>query len=159
MRNNNGKKHTQILTCVLTTVHKFMHAQAHTCAPTDRQTHVRTHKHAHAQVPIIQEALLYDIRRGPHSIGAHVRDAAAYVCWAFARAYEPHLLAGHVTQFASTLLTVACYDREINCRRCGGGMRQGGGAGGPGQGCGQYEKKVYRGIQRLDKEASGQQPR
>ncbi|KAF5833815.1 armadillo-type protein [Dunaliella salina] len=68
-------------------------------------------------VPIIQEALLYDIRRGPHSIGAHVRDAAAYVCWAFARAYEPHLLAGHVNQFASTLLTVACYDREINCRR------------------------------------------
>uniref|UniRef100_A0A7S3QWP0 Tubulin-specific chaperone D n=1 Tax=Dunaliella tertiolecta TaxID=3047 RepID=A0A7S3QWP0_DUNTE len=68
-------------------------------------------------VPIIQEALLYDIRRGPHSIGAHVRDAAAYVCWAFARAYEPHLLAGHVDQFASTLLTVACYDREINCRR------------------------------------------
>eukprot|EP00967_Tisochrysis_lutea_P059422 scaffold75744_cov21-Tisochrysis_lutea.AAC.9 len=57
--------------------------------------------------------------RGPHSIGAHVRDAAAYVCWAFARAYEPHLLAGHVDQFASTLLTVACYDREINCRRWG----------------------------------------
>jgi len=69
-------------------------------------------------VATIQAALLYDVRRGPHSIGAHVRDAAAYVCWAFARAYEPHLLANHVNQLAATLLTVACYDREINCRRC-----------------------------------------
>jgi hypothetical protein len=43
--------------------------------------------------------------------GAHVRDAAAYVCWAFARAYEPELLAPHVEVLASTLLTVACYDR------------------------------------------------
>ena len=42
--------------------------------------------------PIIQRALAFDVRRGPHSIGAHVRDAAAYVCWACARAYEPSLL-------------------------------------------------------------------
>lgn len=26
------------------------------------------------------------------SVGAHVRDAAAYVCWAFARAYSPEAL-------------------------------------------------------------------
>ncbi|KAG2492086.1 hypothetical protein HYH03_009582 [Edaphochlamys debaryana] len=70
-----------------------------------------------AIIPLVREALHYDVRRGPHSIGAHVRDAAAYVCWAFARAYEPQLLEGSVTLLASSLLTIACYDREVNCRR------------------------------------------
>lgn len=32
-------------------------------------------------VPHVAAALCYDVRRGPHSVGAHVRDAAAYVCW------------------------------------------------------------------------------
>ena len=67
--------------------------------------------------PIVQRALQYDIRRGPHSIGTHVRDAAAYVCWACSRAYEPHLMEGSVQVLASSLLVVACFDREINCRR------------------------------------------
>ncbi|KAK1272673.1 hypothetical protein QJS04_geneDACA012360 [Acorus gramineus] len=38
-------------------------------------------------VPLAVKALHYDVRKGPHSIGSHVRDAAAYVCWAFGRAY------------------------------------------------------------------------
>ncbi len=62
------------------------------------------------------QALTYDVRRGPHSIGAHVRDAAAYVCWAFARAYAPEVVAGSVHALACTLLTVACYDREVRGR-------------------------------------------
>lgn len=37
-------------------------------------------------IPVISKALLYDERRGAHSVGSHVRDAACYVCWAFARA-------------------------------------------------------------------------
>lgn len=68
-------------------------------------------------VPLIVEALHYDVRRGSHSIGAHVRDAAAYVCWAFARAYSPALMQEHLTRLAPSLLTIACYDREVNCRR------------------------------------------
>lgn len=40
-------------------------------------------------VPIIVKALNFDEKRGNFSVGAHVRDAACYVCWAFARAYEP----------------------------------------------------------------------
>ena len=32
--------------------------------------------------------------------GAHVRDAACYVCWAFARAYEPRELEAHVQRLA-----------------------------------------------------------
>ncbi|KAJ7541816.1 hypothetical protein O6H91_10G078100 [Diphasiastrum complanatum] len=68
-------------------------------------------------VPVIIQALHYDVRRGPHSVGAHVRDAAAYVCWAFARAYSPLLMRDHFKQLAPSLLAISCYDREVNCRR------------------------------------------
>lgn len=68
-------------------------------------------------VPVVAKALHYDIRRGPHSVGAHVRDAAAYVCWAFGRAYYHTDMRNVLEQLAPHLLTVACYDREVNCRR------------------------------------------
>ena len=68
-------------------------------------------------VPRCMDALIYDVRRGAHSIGAHVRDAAAYVCWAFARAYEPGVFEPFVDQLAPRLLMISCFDREVNCRR------------------------------------------
>ncbi|KAL9429999.1 hypothetical protein AB3S75_025391 [Citrus x aurantiifolia] len=68
-------------------------------------------------VPVIVKALHYDIRRGSHSVGSHVRDAAAYVCWAFGRAYCHTDMRNILEQIAPHLLTVACYDREVNCRR------------------------------------------
>ncbi|KAF4384712.1 hypothetical protein F8388_004019 [Cannabis sativa] len=68
-------------------------------------------------VPVVAKALHYDIRRGPHSVGSHVRDAAAYVCWAFGRAYYHSDMRNILDQLAPHLLTVACYDREVNCRR------------------------------------------
>jgi len=68
-------------------------------------------------IPLVVEALTYDVRRGPHSVGSHVRDAACYVCWAFARAYAPDVLTPYVNEIAPTLLMVACFDREVNCRR------------------------------------------
>lgn len=68
-------------------------------------------------VPYVVKALHYDIRRGPHSVGSHVRDAAAYVCWAFGRAYYHVDMRYVLEQLAPHLLTVACYDREVNCRR------------------------------------------
>ncbi|KAL2632493.1 hypothetical protein R1flu_003972 [Riccia fluitans] len=68
-------------------------------------------------VPVIIKALHYDVRKGPHSVGSHVRDAAAYVCWAFARAYSSTLMKNHFQKLAPALLTIACYDREVNCRR------------------------------------------
>ena len=51
-------------------------------------------------VPVILKALLYDEKRGNFSVGANVRDAACYVCWAFARAYDPEELLPHVNQIA-----------------------------------------------------------
>ena len=55
----------------------------------------RTHaipQHVRFQVvPHILAGLVYDQRKGNFSIGSHIRDAACYVCWAFARAYEPQV--------------------------------------------------------------------
>ena len=46
-----------------------------------------------------------------------MRDAAAFVCWALARAYSGREVAGAVATLAPALLAAAAYDREVNCRR------------------------------------------
>ncbi|CAG01098.1 unnamed protein product, partial [Tetraodon nigroviridis] len=68
-------------------------------------------------VPLIVKSLKYEEKRGACSIGANVRDAACYVCWSFARAYEPKELEPFVSQIASALLITTVFDRNINCRR------------------------------------------
>ncbi|KAJ7989966.1 hypothetical protein DPEC_G00309950 [Dallia pectoralis] len=68
-------------------------------------------------VPLILKALVYDEKRGACSVGSNVRDAACYVCWAFARAYDPTELKPYVTQIACALVITAVFDRNINCRR------------------------------------------
>ena len=70
-----------------------------------------------ASVTAVEKALVYDERRGSASVGSHVRDAACYVCWGFARAYEPSLLAPFLKRLAVALLQTALFDREVNCRR------------------------------------------
>ena len=68
-------------------------------------------------LPHIQTALVYDEKKGSFSVGSHIRDAACYVCWAFARAYDPLVLQSHVADIARGLLIVTVFDREVNCRR------------------------------------------
>ncbi|XP_077829549.1 tubulin-specific chaperone D isoform X10 [Macaca mulatta] len=68
-------------------------------------------------VAVILKALTYDEKRGSCSVGTNVRDAACYVCWAFARAYEPQELKPFVTAISSALVIAAVFDRDINCRR------------------------------------------
>ncbi|KAI9142406.1 armadillo-type protein [Paraphysoderma sedebokerense] len=63
------------------------------------------------------KAINFDVRRGSHSIGAHVRDAACYVCWSFARAYAPEIMRPFVQQLSNALVVVSVYDREVNIRR------------------------------------------
>lgn len=53
-----------------------------------------------AVVPVVLKALTYDEKKGYFSIGAHVRDAACYVCWAFARAYNPEDIVPYVNQIS-----------------------------------------------------------
>lgn len=68
-------------------------------------------------VPVLEKALVYDINLGNHSVGSHVRDAACYVVWSFARAYEPDIMRPHVMTLASKLINISLFDREVNCRR------------------------------------------
>ncbi|TRM60520.1 armadillo-type protein [Schizophyllum amplum] len=65
----------------------------------------------------LDKALYFDLRKGAHSVGSNVRDAAAYVLWALARAHDAALLAPHALALARSLVTVAVYDREISIRR------------------------------------------
>ncbi|KAB2594712.1 tubulin-folding cofactor D [Pyrus ussuriensis x Pyrus communis] len=61
--------------------------------------------------------VLFKPEKDRHSIGSHVRDAAAYVCWAFGHAYYHTDMRNIPHQLAPYILTLACYDREVNCRR------------------------------------------
>ena len=65
-------------------------------------------------------ALAYDVRRGGSGVGvgAHVRDAGAYVAWALARAgLAREDLAALAAPLGAPLAAAAAFDREVNCRR------------------------------------------
>lgn len=68
-------------------------------------------------MPWLFEALFFDIRKGSHSIGSKVRDAAAYVAWALAKHVSPANLQPYATSLAKKLVTVALCDREVHIRR------------------------------------------
>lgn len=61
--------------------------------------------------PKISNALLYDINKGSFSIGAHVRDAACYICWACSRSFDAEIMSPFMSQLAPILITTACLDR------------------------------------------------
>jgi hypothetical protein len=73
------------------------------------------HKKQLADVP--KQALTFDVRRGAHSIGSNVRDAAAYLIWSLARSGSPDDIRPFATDIAVKLAAVACYDREVTIRR------------------------------------------
>ena len=66
---------------------------------------------------IALQALYFDIRKGAHSVGSNVRDAACYVLWSLARAQRPAVLAPYADNLSRRLVTVALFDREIHIRR------------------------------------------
>ena len=61
--------------------------------------------------------MYFDLRKGAHSIGSNVRDAASYALWALARSQNHSALIPHANNLAQRLATVALYDREIHIRR------------------------------------------
>ncbi|KAI0754966.1 ARM repeat-containing protein [Daedaleopsis nitida] len=65
----------------------------------------------------LHKALYFDIRKGAHSIGSNVRDAASYVLWSLARAQSVEALQPHALELARRLVTVSLFDREIHIRR------------------------------------------
>lgn len=76
-------------------------------------------------VPIIIKALVFDKKLGNYSLGRNVRDSACYVCWSFARAFEPEVIQPFVDEIAGALLIVTIFDREVNCRRAASAAFQG----------------------------------
>lgn len=68
-------------------------------------------------VPFIERAIVFDVLRGQHSVGSHVRDAACYVCWSFARAYSPSIMAQYTESLSGAMMITTLFDREISCRR------------------------------------------
>ena len=68
-------------------------------------------------IPVVLRALCYSLFKTNHAVGAHVRDAACYVCWAFARAYDPADLQEYVAAVSQQLIITAVFDREVNVRR------------------------------------------
>lgn len=72
-----------------------------------------------AVTPVLNRALVYDELKGKCFMGANIRDAACYLCWAFARAYHPDQMAPYIRELATGLIIVALFDREIPCRRAG----------------------------------------
>jgi len=51
-------------------------------------------------IPVLAKALVYDEKCGYFSFGANVRDAACYICWSFARAYDACEVAPYVETIA-----------------------------------------------------------
>ncbi|CAI5467286.1 unnamed protein product, partial [Closterium sp. Yama58-4] len=70
----------------------------------------------HSVTPLLASALHYEVLRGVVGTGAHVRDAAAYVCWAIAHSFSPSVAAASLQQLCPHLLAVACCDRQMKCR-------------------------------------------
>ncbi|KAI0283960.1 TBCD protein [Russula aff. rugulosa BPL654] len=62
-------------------------------------------------------SLYFDIRKGAHSIGSNVRDAATYALWSLPRAYEASTIAPLSEKLAKNLVSVSTYDREVHIRR------------------------------------------
>ncbi|GAA5901543.1 Cin1p [Sporobolomyces salmoneus] len=65
----------------------------------------------------VMKALLFDKRRNMQTIGASVRDSAAYVLWSLARTLTPTQVQPYAQQLAERLACVAVFDREVSIRR------------------------------------------
>ncbi|TFK52538.1 TBCD protein [Heliocybe sulcata] len=65
----------------------------------------------------LSQALSFDVRKGSHSVGSNVRDAATYVLWSLARAQSVSALAPLAEGLAKKLVTVSLFDREVHVRR------------------------------------------
>ncbi|KAJ8608498.1 hypothetical protein CTAYLR_005747 [Chrysophaeum taylorii] len=68
-------------------------------------------------VEALETCVRFDRRTASGSVGAHVRDAACYVAWALARAYDPTLVSPAVPRLVEAVLVVAVLDREVHVRR------------------------------------------
>lgn len=89
-------------------------------------------------MPFIFLAIQFDIRRGSHSVGTAVRDAACYVTWSILRCYKTDILSPYLEIIATKLIGVAMFDREISVRRAASAAYQ--------EGVGRHSNTIPDGI-------------
>ncbi|KAH9423999.1 hypothetical protein DERP_008847 [Dermatophagoides pteronyssinus] len=75
-------------------------------------------------IRVVDDALFYEQIKGSFVAGSNVRDAACYICWSMARAYDGKSIAQFVSHLAPNLLNVACFDPQVNCRRAASAVIQ-----------------------------------
>ncbi|KZT12037.1 TBCD protein [Laetiporus sulphureus 93-53] len=92
------------------------HGACLACAEMARRGLIPEHKLSEL-VDWLCKALYFDIRKGSHSIGSNVRDAACYVLWSLARIQDVSALAPYAGTLSERLVAVSVFDREINIRR------------------------------------------
>ncbi|KAF8513769.1 TBCD protein [Gautieria morchelliformis] len=92
------------------------HGTCLTCAEMARRGLIPTNRLSEL-LHWLKKALLFDVRKGAHSVGSSVRDAASYVLWALARSQDGPGLRPHALSLAQRLVAVSLYDREIHIRR------------------------------------------
>ncbi|KAH9049928.1 TBCD protein [Lactarius hengduanensis] len=92
------------------------HGACLSCAELLRRGLIANDRFADAITWMIK-ALYFDIRKGAHSIGSNVRDAATYALWSLPRAYDATTIAPLAERLAQNLVSVSTYDREISIRR------------------------------------------
>ena len=61
--------------------------------------------------------MFFDVRRGAHSVGSVVRDAACYVLWSLARTQNIETFSPFSLKLARDLIKLALFDREVHIRR------------------------------------------
>ena len=64
---------------------------------------------------LVSKALIFE--DDARATAVNVRDAACYICWAFARGFEPKLMIPFLEKLASNLIVTALFDRSVNVRR------------------------------------------
>ena len=67
-------------------------------------------------IPYLIQAVQYDRRRGSINVWAHVRDAACYTYWAFARAFDPKIMQPFLLDMTRAIILTSWFDHEANCR-------------------------------------------
>nr|CCC49973.1 putative tubulin folding cofactor D, fragment [Trypanosoma vivax Y486] len=74
-------------------------------------------RHLSTIVQFTTRGLSFDLSKGTYSVGSHVRDAACYVCWSIARAYDADDIKEHVYKLSTSLVVTSLFDREVHVRR------------------------------------------
>lgn len=68
-------------------------------------------------ISLLKKALLFEEYQANYSTGFIVRDAACYISWTFAKAFDAQIMHKYIADFAVTLLVCALFDKNGNCRR------------------------------------------